>query len=109
MSIQLSWFLLVLAGLFEVVWVTFLKESNGLSKLVPTMIFIFSLALSMALLGVSMRIIPMSLSYPIWTGIGAIGSVLVGYLFYSEPLGLLKLVFLTLILIGIVGLKYSSQ
>lgn len=105
MNTTLAWILLLVAGLFEVIWAYFLKQSAGFTKIVPASLFFLSLAVSMALLAYAMRNIPLSLAYPIWTGIGAVGSILVGVFFFHEPLGLVRILFLSFILIGIIGLK----
>lgn len=101
----MAWLILFLAGLCEVVWAYALKESRGFSRLAPTALFVVSLAASMGLLAWSLRSLPLSLAYPIWTGIGAVGSVVVGVLLFSETLSPMKLVFLFLLVSGIIGLK----
>jgi quaternary ammonium compound-resistance protein SugE len=105
MSTTLAWVLLLVAGFFEVIWAYFLKQSVGFTKIVPTSLFFLSLAVSMALLAYAMRNIPLSMAYPIWTGIGAVGSILVGVFFFHESLGFVRILFLSFILIGIIGLK----
>ena len=103
-----AWSMLLLAGFFEVAWAYYLKSSQGLSQLIPTVLFVVTLSISMGLLGFSVRTIPLGVAYPVWTGVGAVGSVLVGSMLFSEPLGALKLLFLALIVVGIVGLKAVS-
>ena len=103
-----AWSMLLLAGFFEVAWAYYLKSSQGLSQLIPTVLFVVTLSISMGLLGFSVRTIPLGVAYPVWTGVGAVGSVLVGSMLFSEPLGALKLLFLALIVVGIVGLKALS-
>lgn len=101
----MAWIALFVAGIFEVAWAYYLKASQGLSLLVPSLLFLLTLTLSMGLLGFSVRSIPLGVAYPIWTGVGAVGSVVVGSVFFHEPLGTLKILFLVLIVSGIVGLK----
>lgn len=101
----MAWISLLVAGIFEVAWAYYLKASQGLSLLVPSLLFLLTLTVSMGLLGFSVRSIPLGVAYPIWTGVGAVGSVVVGALFFHEPLGALKVLFLVLIVSGIVGLK----
>ena len=101
----MAWIALLVAGIFEVAWAYYLKASQGLSLLVPSLLFLLTLTVSMGLLGFSVRSIPLGVAYPIWTGVGAVGSVFVGTLFFHEPLGALKVLFLVLIVSGIVGLK----
>lgn len=105
----LSWTALIAAGLFEVVWAIYLKNSKGFSELIPTIMFLITLFISMGLLAYSMRAIPIGIAYPVWTGIGAIGTVLVGIFLFKEGAGMGKLFFLFLILVGIIGLKISSK
>jgi quaternary ammonium compound-resistance protein SugE len=105
----ISWSALLFAGLFEVVWAYYLKSSKGLTLLTPSILFVITLFISMALLAYSVRTIPLGIAYPVWTGIGAIGAVIAGAVFFREEVGVLKFVFLALILIGIIGLKMSSK
>lgn len=108
MTPTLAWIALISAGIFEIIWAYFLKQSDGLSKILPTTIFVITLAISMILLAISVKIIPISLAYPIWTGIGAVGSVIIGALFFAEPLTFLSAIFLMMIIGGIIGLKFIS-
>lgn len=108
MSNWLVWAILLLAGLFEVVWAFFLKESMGLTKPGASLAFVVSLAISMTLLGLALKTIPISVAYPIWTGIGAIGSVVVGVFWFGEAINFYKLLFLIMIVSGIIGLKTFS-
>ena len=105
----IGWVTLVVAGLFEVIWAIFLKNSKGFTVATPTILFLITLAISMFLLAYSMRSIPIGVAYPVWTGIGAVGTVIVGILFFKEGVNLQKIIFLFLILIGIIGLKLSSK
>lgn len=108
MSPTFAWIALITAGIFEVVWAYFLKQSDGLSKIFPTLLFVATLAISMVLLALSVKIIPIGIAYPIWTGIGAVGSVLVGAIFFGEALTFLSAIFLMMIIGGIIGLKFFS-
>lgn len=108
MSSNLAWCLLILAGIFEIVWAYFLKQSAGLSKILPTVLFVISLTISMILLAMSAKTLPISLAYPIWTGIGAFGSVVIGAIFFGEALTLTNAVFLLMIIGGVLGLKIFS-
>jgi len=105
MSPSLAWIALITAGIFEIVWAYFLKQSDGFTKVIPTILFVVTLSISMILLALSVKIIPIGLAYPIWTGIGAVGSVLLGALFFGEALTLINSIFLMIIIGGIVGLK----
>ena len=104
----MAWIILIIAGIFEVIWATLLKSSNGLTKLWPSLGFLVSLAISMVMLAFSMKQIPMSVAYPIWTGIGALGSFLVGVLVFGEALTVMKGVFVMMLLVGVIGLKIAS-
>jgi len=103
-----SWLLLLVAGLSEVGWAYYLKKSEGFTQLMPSLGFFLLLSISMGLLALSLRHIPIGIAYPVWTGIGAIGAVAIGLIFFSEPLGMLKCLFLAFIIIGILGLKSLS-
>lgn len=103
-----AWAALLAAGLFEVAWALGLKYSNGLTRFWPTMATIVAIALSFALMSLALRSLPFGTAYAVWTGIGAVGSILVGMLLYSEPTDPVRLVCLTLIVAGMVGLKLNS-
>lgn len=104
----MAWVWLILAGLLEVGWAMGLKLSDGLTKplyAVPTIVLMVA---SFALLSLAMRTLPLGTSYAVWTGIGAVGSVIVGIVFLSEPATLIRLGSIGLILVGIVGLKLAA-
>lgn len=103
-----AWAALLAAGLFEVAWALGLKYSDGLTRFWPTMATIVAIALSFALMSLALRSLPFGTAYAVWTGIGAVGSILVGMLLYSEPTDPVRLVCLTLIVAGMVGLKLNS-
>lgn len=103
----MSWFVLIIAGLFEVAWAICLKFSNGFTRLWPTVGTIAGLVISVGLLGVAARSLPISTAYAVWTGIGAVGAVLCGIIFLGEPVTPLRLACVGLIVIGIVGLKFA--
>ncbi|MCP1426820.1 multidrug efflux SMR transporter [Paenibacillus sp. FSL K6-1122] len=104
----MSWFFLILAGLFEVGGVIFLKLSDGFTKLKHTLMFAMFLGLSFIFLSLSLREIPISIGYGIWTGIGASGSVLLGMYVFKEPKNAKKLAIVSGIIVSIVGLKLVS-
>ncbi|CAM3574845.1 MULTISPECIES: multidrug efflux SMR transporter [Pseudoalteromonas] len=105
----MSWLLLVFAGLLEVVWAIGLKFTNGFTKPVPSIITLVAMAASFYFLSVALRTLPLSVAYSVWVGIGMLGSIIVGFVYFKEPLSSLKLLSLLLIVIGIIGLKLSSQ
>lgn len=104
----MNWIYLITAGLFEVVWATTMKLSHGFTKLNYTIMTIVGLALSMGLLALAVKKMPMSLAYPIWTGIGAVGSIIVGVFLFGDKLSPLTWGFVILLLISIVGIKFTS-
>lgn len=108
MTTNLAWIVLVIAGVLEFIWAAGLKQSEGFTKLWPSVFTLAVMGVSFYLLSLSMRVLPIGVSYTVWTGIGAVGSVIVGYFFFNEGLGLMKSVCLLLIIGGILGLKFSE-
>jgi quaternary ammonium compound-resistance protein SugE len=106
---RVGWIYLLIAGLLEIVLTTALRHTDGFTRLVPSAIFVIGLLLSLYLVEKSMQEIPLGTAYAIWAGIGVGGTVLVGALFYGEPLGALRLLFLTMLIGAIVGLKFVSD
>lgn len=104
----MAWVILVIAGLLEVVWAVGLKYSDGFSRLWPSVLTISTMLLSFWLLGLAMRSLPVGTAYGVWVGIGAVGTVIYGILFLSEPAGMIRLISICLILLGIVGIKLTS-
>ncbi|MBZ5488374.1 quaternary ammonium compound efflux SMR transporter SugE [Halomonas aquamarina] len=103
----MSWIILFIAGLLEIGWAIGLKYSEGFTKLWPTAWTVFSLAASFLLLGLALKTLPVGTAYAIWVGIGAVGTAVLGIVLFGESVGVLKLVSLTLIVAGLVGLKLS--
>jgi quaternary ammonium compound-resistance protein SugE len=103
-----AWAALLAAGLLEVGWALGLKYSDGLTRFWPTVATVLAIALSFALMSLALRSLPFGTAYAVWTGIGAVGSILVGMLLYSEPTDPVRLLCLTLIVAGMVGLKLNS-
>jgi len=104
----MHWIYLIIAGLFEVVWATTMKLSHGFTKISFTIYTIIGLALSMFFLSIAIKKMPMSLAYPIWTGIGAVGSIIAGVIIFGDKLSPLTWVFVALLLISIIGIKITS-
>ena len=104
----MSWFLLILAGLFEVVWAIGLKYSDGFSRFWPSVVTVTALMVSISLLGLALKQLPMGTAYGIWVGIGTLGTALCGILLLGESVSLLKVASLLFILLGVVGLKIAS-
>ena len=103
-----AWLALLGAGLLEVGWALGLKYSDGLTRFWPTAATVIAIVLSFALMALALRSLPFGTAYAVWTGIGAVGSILVGMLLYSEPTDPVRIVCLTLIVAGMVGLKLNS-
>ncbi|AXQ30387.1 quaternary ammonium compound-resistance protein SugE [Solimonas sp. K1W22B-7] len=103
----MSWFLLVLAGLFEIGWAVGLKYTEGFTRPLPTVLTVGAMAISISLLGLAMRTLPMGTAYAIWVGIGAAGTVLLGILLQGEPATVARLGSVALIVAGVIGLKLA--
>jgi quaternary ammonium compound-resistance protein SugE len=104
----MAWIYLFLAGLLEVVWAFGLKQSDGFSRLWPSVVTLIAMAASIGLLALAMRSLPLGTAYAIWTGIGALGAFVVGLAVLGEQASALRLASAGLILAGLVGLKLSS-
>ena len=104
----MSWILLFVAGLLEIVWAIGLKYTEGFTRLTPSLITISAMVVSFYLLSLALRTLPVGTAYAVWVGIGAVGTATVGILVFNEVASLLKLASLALVVGGIVGLKLSS-
>lgn len=104
----MAWFILVLAGLFETGWAVGLKASDGFTKLWPSVWTAVSMAISVVLLGIAMKTLPLGTAYAVWTGIGAVGAVILGIVMFGEPAGAARLLSVLLIVAGIVGLRLTA-
>lgn len=105
----MSWLLLVLAGLFEVVWAVGLKHTDGFTRLGPSLFTLAAMAASIFLLSAALRTLPLGTGYAVWVGIGAVGTAIAGIVLFHEAVTALKLFSLLLVLAGIVGLKLASS
>jgi quaternary ammonium compound-resistance protein SugE len=105
---RMAWVVLFLAGLFEIAWAVGLKYTDGFTRLGPTLVTGVCLILSMALLGVAVRTLPLGSAYAVWTGIGTIGTVVLGIVIFDEPTTVPRLICVGLIMAGILGLKLTS-
>lgn len=105
----MAWIYLIFAGLLEVVWSTCLKLSNGFSVLKFSLLTILGMIASFALLAQATKALPLGTAYAIWTGIGALGAVVIGIVLFKEPLTWLRMTFILMLLIGIIGLKLTSK
>ncbi|EJN23620.1 MULTISPECIES: quaternary ammonium compound efflux SMR transporter SugE [Pseudomonas] len=104
----MSWIILFLAGLFEVGWAVGLKYTDGFSRPLPTALTIAAMAISLGLLGLAMKELPLGTAYAIWTGVGAVGTVIAGIILFGESMALFRLASVALIIAGLVGLKVSA-
>ncbi|GAB3654487.1 quaternary ammonium compound efflux SMR transporter SugE [Echinicola sediminis] len=104
----MAWFILFLAGLFEVGFTTSLKMSKNFTDLKWSLLFLLCISLSFYLLNQSIKTIPMGTAYAVWTGIGAAGTLIVGIFFFEEPTHWLRIFFLLLLIGSIVGLKAAA-
>lgn len=105
----MAWIVLIFAGLFEIVWAYSMKLSEGFSKLTPSIVTIVFMILSFGLLAYAMKTLPLGTAYTIWTGIGAIGSFLVGVMMLGEPASAMRMLAAVLIVSGLVLMKLSSS
>lgn len=104
----MAWTYLFFAGLFEIGWAIGLKYTHGFSRLVPTALTVASMAVSLGLLSLALKSLPLGTAYAIWTGIGTIGTAILGIILFGEPATALRLACIGLIVAGIVGLKLVS-
>tara|TARA_R110000868_G_scaffold46658_4_gene153915 strand:- start:1341 stop:1658 length:318 start_codon:yes stop_codon:yes gene_type:complete len=104
----MGWLYLMLAGALEIAFTTSLKYADGFTKVVPSLVFVVAYAASAWFLAKSIQTIPLGTAYAVWTGIGAVGTALVGIAIFGEPATALRLLFLGVIIFGIVGLKAVS-
>ncbi|MBS1197873.1 MAG: quaternary ammonium compound-resistance protein [Proteobacteria bacterium] len=103
----MNWFILVVAGLFEIGWAIGLKYTEGFSRAWPTAGTLLSMAISVALLGIAMKTLPVGTAYAVWVGVGAIGTAILGMFLFGEPATLGRILSLLCIFAGIVGLRLS--
>jgi len=104
----MPWLILVLAGLFEIGWAIGLKYSEGFTRLWPSIGTVAAMAVSLGLLGIAMRSLPVGTAYAIWVGVGAVGTVILGIVLFDEPVNALRIGSVTLIIAGLVGLKLAA-
>ena len=104
----MNWLILVLAGLFEIGWAIGLKYADGFTRPWPTLGTVVAMAISLALLGIAMRSLPVGTAYAVWVGVGAVGTAILGIVLLGEPANAGRLLSLSLIVAGIVGLKLAT-
>jgi len=104
----MSWIILVLAGLFEIGWAIGLKYSEGFTRLWPSVATVAAMAVSLGLLGIAMKSLPVGTAYAVWVGVGAVGTVVLGIVLFDEPASALRIVSVLLIIAGLLGLKLAT-
>ncbi len=107
-AVQIAWVYLLVAGLFEVVWAIGLKYTEGWTRLWPSVGTVLAMSVSVFFLSLAMRELPVGTSYAVWTGIGAVGTVILGIILFAEPATAIRLGCVALILTGIIGLKLAA-
>ena len=105
----MDWFILFIAGLFETAWAIGMKYSNGFTKLYPSIFTIVTMAMSVFLLSISLKSLPVGTAYAVWTGIGAVGTAVLGIILFGESKELIRIGFIFLIIVGIIGLRIFSN
>lgn len=105
----MHWLFLFIAGLLEVTWAVGLKYSVGFTKLIPSALTLTAMTASVYFLALAMKTIPLGTAYPIWTAIGAVGTVILGIILFNEPINAMRLFFIFLIVVGVVGLQLSTS
>lgn len=105
----MAWIILLIAGLLEVVWAIGLKYTHGFTRLTPSIITIAAMVVSMLLLANAMKTLPAGTAYAVWTGIGAVGAAIMGMMLLGESTNIARIISLCLIVVGILGLKFSSH
>lgn len=104
----MAWIILVIAGLFEVGWAIGLKYTEGFTRLWPTIWTVLAMVVSLCLLGIAMRSIPVGTAYGVWVGVGAVGTVILGIVLFGDPVNTVRIVSIVLIIAGIIGLKLAT-
>lgn len=104
----MAWIYLLLAGLFEIVWAIGLKYTEGFTRLWPTVGTVAAMVVSMGLLGIAAKDLPIGTAYAVWTGIGAVGAAILGIVLFAEPATALRIASIGLIVAGVIGLKLAS-
>lgn len=104
----MAWGMLILAGLLEVAWAIGLKYTEGFTRLMPSMLTIAAIIASMVLLGMASKTLPIGTAYAVWVGIGALGAAVLGIYLFKEPVTPARILFLVMLLVSIVGLRFTS-
>ncbi len=105
----MNWIILIVAGLFETGWAIGLKYSDGFTKLVPSVLTAVSMVISVYMLSIALKEIPIGTGYAVWTGIGAVGTAVLGMILFDESRDVARIICIMLIVAGIIGLKIFSK
>lgn len=104
----MSWGILVLAGIFEIFWAIGLKYTDGFTKLIPSLFTIVAMLVSFWLLSLSLKTLPLGTAYPVWVGIGTIGTVIAGIMLFGDSINIIRIISIAFIILGIIGLKITT-
>lgn len=104
-----NWVILIIAGLFEILWAIGLKYTDGFTKLTPSILTILSMLVSIWLLCISLKTLPLGTAYAVWVGIGTVGTVIAGIILFNDSVNLLRIVSILFIILGIIGLKITTS
>ncbi|MBY0541278.1 MAG: quaternary ammonium compound efflux SMR transporter SugE [Aliarcobacter sp.] len=104
-----NWVILIIAGLFEIFWAIGLKYTDGFSKLIPSVLTILSMLISVWLLSISLKTLPLGTAYAVWVGIGTVGTVIAGIILFNDSVNLLRIISILFIILGIIGLKITTS
>ena len=104
----MAWFILLIAGLFEIGWAVGLKYTEGFSRLVPSALTVGAMIISLALLGFALKTLPVGTGYAVWTGVGAVGTAILGIVLFGESMAPMRLASIGLIVAGIISLKFAT-
>lgn len=108
LELFMNWLILIIAGLFEIVWAIGLKYTEGFTRLWPSVITLLAMTISVVLLDIAMKSLPVGTAYAVWVGVGAVGTALLGIALFGEAANIGRLLSLGLIVIGIIGLKLTT-
>jgi quaternary ammonium compound-resistance protein SugE len=109
MTTNSAWINLIIAGIFETVWAIGMKYTEGFSKLIPSIWTLAAMGISVYLLSVAVRTIPIGTAYAVWTGIGAVGTVILGIFLFNETASFIRILLILVIIFAIIGLKITSN
>ncbi|AUJ29738.1 MAG: multidrug efflux SMR transporter [Liquorilactobacillus hordei] len=104
----MTWIYLIIAGLFEVVWATSMKLSHGFTNIFWDVVTLLGMLFSFYFLAIAIKHLPISIAYPVWTGIGAVGSILAGVILFRDQISVITWIFIFMLLVGIIGIKVTS-